>query len=54
MNKNQLSIVSLGLALALFLALNMFTGVGLRSMRADLTEGDLFTMCWLAWTSPWM
>ena len=44
MNKNQLSIVSLGLALALFLALNMFTGVGLRSMRADLTEGDLFTL----------
>jgi len=44
MNKNKLSIVSMGLALALFLALNLFTSVSLRSMRADLTEGNLFTL----------
>lgn len=44
MQKTQLSLISLALALALFLALNLFSSVGLRSMRLDLTEGSLFTL----------
>lgn len=44
MDRTRLTLLSLVLALALFLALNLFTSVGLRGLRTDLTEGGLYTL----------
>ncbi len=44
MDRTRLTLLSLVLALALFLALNLFTSVGLRGLRTDLTECGLYTL----------
>jgi len=44
MDRTRLTLLSLVLALALFLALNLFTSIGLRGLRTDLTEGGLYTL----------
>ena len=44
MDRTRLTLLSLVLALAMILALNLFTSVGLRGLRTDLTEGGLYTL----------
>lgn len=38
------AVLALAIALALFVGINMFSGVALRFVRADMTEHDLFTL----------
>ncbi|MEM9803000.1 MAG: GldG family protein [Planctomycetota bacterium] len=40
----RLSLIGLGLAIALFLAINLFAAPALRGVRADLTEQKLYTL----------
>ena len=44
MKKREFSMIGLGVALVLFLAINMASSATLKSARLDLTENGLFTL----------
>ena len=44
MTKKQLTVLGVALALVLFFALNIAANNGLRSLRVDLTEDEVFTL----------